>query len=132
MVHVVVVDTSAVLDAILDRIENPEFVALVSKAKHGKITIVIPEIVLFELAWVLKSRYEKVKQDIVLILRALCSIKNVQIEHAEEASQALELFAEHGISFSDARILVTTIQRKEAMLVTQDRKLRSVWRALAL
>ena len=132
MMNVVVVDTSAVLDAMLDRTENPEFVTLVSQAKNGKITVVIPEIVLFELVWVLKSRYEKVKQEIILILRALFSIKNVHIEHTGEASQALEVFAEHSISFSDARILVAALQQREAALVTQDRKLRSVWRALAL
>ena len=106
MINVVVVDTSAVLDAMLDRTENPEFVTLVSQAKNGKITVVIPEIVLFELVWVLKSRYEKVKQE---INRAIYSgqksiiyffkLSEIQISELTELGYEIEKDIRHNCTY---------------------------------
>lgn len=127
-----IVDTSSILDALLDRSKQPEFRLLVERARHGEIEIHIPEIALFELQWVLQSYYKKDKAYVLSLFRSFFRQKSVVIENKVVFDQALELFSEHEISLEDARICALALTTKGSGLVTSDKKLQNIWKKSAI
>jgi len=129
---IIVVDTSSILDALLDRTIHPEFRVLVERAKEGSIKIIIPEIVLFELTWVLQAYYKKDKQFILSLLRSFAHHTTIFLEQKNLFLQALQFFSDHDISLEDARICAVVLESKGLGLVTSDKKLQRVWKSSVL
>ena len=69
--------------------DNPGFIAQVS---------------LVELVWVMQSCYEATKPEIVTILETLLSTRELLVENAETAINALRIFATSKADFSDCLI----------------------------
>ena len=86
-----------------DSVQSPRATALVnsfSSENQGFITLVS----LVELVWVMQSCYDATKQEIVNILETLFRTRELMVENADTAIQALATFASSKADFSDCLI----------------------------
>lgn len=90
-------------------------------AKKAK-NLFIPQIVQVELVWVLDVAYKLQKSEIIRILEHLEENEAFQLQHKDEFTEALKLFREKNVDFSDCLILVESKQ-KNCILLTFDKKL---------
>ena len=70
--------------------------ALVEHVVEQGETLFVPDIVLVELAWVLRSRYRVTRDEIASVLRDLYSARHFSFENPEIVSSAIHAFARGG------------------------------------
>lgn len=123
----VVIDTNALLRLLLndipkqaDRVEN-----LIHQAKKEKIRIIVPQIVLFEIDFILRKYYDFEKQEVIDKLKSLLSASYFVVESRNIFQNALNLYTENNISFSDC-FLVSKAEAEKANLFTFDQKLKKL------
>lgn len=110
MTKTVAVDTNVLLDYRLKR--NPGFdksFQLISDCLSGQVQIFIPNIVLPELEWVLRSYYKQEKDLIVKFLEDLLTLEGVLTKDKISMQHALNLFRQSNIKFTDS-IILTQVQ----------------------
>jgi predicted nucleic-acid-binding protein len=122
-----IIDTNAFLRFFLDdnkkqkeRIEN-----LLKQAKQGEIALFVPQIIIFEIQFILDKYYHFDKQDIIEKLTALVSSSYLLVEKKDIFLFALTLYSKKNISFVDC-FLASQSKAIEAELFTFDEKLRKV------
>jgi predicted nucleic-acid-binding protein len=91
--------------------------------------VFIPKTVLLELEWVLRGAYAIRRAEILLALRGLVGISNVEIEDEAAVTQAIEWYA-RGIDFADS--LHVSSAGRESKFATFDSTLRRKGRKLGL
>ena len=79
--------------------------SLIRKAKSGKIKLVIPQIIIFEVLFVLKNYYDFNKQEIVNKLKSLVSASYFDVQDREIFILAIELYKVENLSFVDCFLL---------------------------
>ena len=106
MTKTVAVDTNVLLDYRLKR--NPGFNKirpLLEDCLDGRIRIFIPSIVFPELEWVLRSFYKQPKELIVKFLESLVALEGVSTENKSAIQNALSIFSQSNLTFTDSIIL---------------------------
>ncbi len=93
-----------------------------SAHKPGYITL----ITLVEIVWVLESCYGQSKNEILNILHALLTTKQLLIEQADIVYLALKRFANGHADFSDALIAILSENNGCRIVFTFDKKAASV------
>ncbi len=78
--------------------------------------------VLCELVWVLESAYDYSKDEIVQAISLLLKTRNFVISEKENVRDALKLYKEHKIDFSDALIGYSNLSQGCEYNVTFDKK----------
>lgn len=126
-----VVDTNVFLRYIL---EDDELLALKAerlfkKAQSGEISILVPQIVIFEIVFVLKTVYKKPKEEIIKVLKSLLHFSYIDIEDKNKFLLAVNIFKNSAVSFPDAFILATIKQHGDK-LITFDKKLSNMAKSL--
>ena len=91
-------DTNLLVRAIVG--DHPEQVAVVQKL-IAQDTIFISRTVLLEVEWVLRTRYQKSRSDLLAFFSALLETDNTVIEDSAAISHALEWYR-LGADFADA------------------------------
>ena len=94
----IAIDTNVLVRVLVA--DNPEQVAIVRRLIVEE-TIYISRTVLLETEWVLRSRYQKTRTDLLLFFSQLLDTDNTVIESADEVSQAVDWYA-RGADFADA------------------------------
>jgi predicted nucleic-acid-binding protein len=84
-----------------DPIQSPRAVRLVEKECTPDTPGFIGLITLAELVWVSESCYMATKEDLVAVLRRLLSTKQLVVQNAEIAWQALRMFESGKADFAD-------------------------------
>ena len=123
----VVADTNAFLRFLLNDI--PEQVQkterLFEKAKKSEIVLIIPQIVIFELHFTLKTFYNFPKLEITRSLKSITQIPYLQIQDRTIFKAALELYAKSNVSLADCFIL-SYAREKKGELFTFDENLKKL------
>jgi predicted nucleic-acid-binding protein len=78
--------------------------------------------VLIETLWVLQSKYQFKKEQVLLALDTLRCHPDIMLENAEHLDMNLELFTESNVGFADCAIL-NNANNRQLILYTFDRKL---------
>jgi predicted nucleic acid-binding protein len=101
-----VIDANIVLRFLLaDRPEqSPRCQELLARLEAGQTAVYLPEIVLADIVWTLTSHYRWPREQTRHFLDQLLALRGVRAPHASHLRQALALFAERAIDFSDALI----------------------------
>lgn len=121
---IIVPDTNSILDALLERNSNTSFFERIDK---GDVVFSVPNIVYFELEWVLRSVYKKSKAFIISFLKSLLIHPSIRTKNKEIMQKSLVLYEETAsISFVDAMILAEALENN-AVLQTQDKKLKKIY-----
>jgi predicted nucleic-acid-binding protein len=116
------VDTNVLIRVLVDDPTNAAQVECARRAVSQYQTLYISQIVQVETVWVLKSAYGFTKPDILQVLEHWWSNQAFQLENTELFEQALAVYRETAIDFSDALILINSRQHHLSLL-TFDKKL---------
>ena len=104
----IALDTNILVRLLVDDPSNPDQVAAARRAVAQQSSVYVPQIVQVETVWVLRRAYGFSKSDILKALRHLSVNKGYELEAANLFQQALEIYRDGTMDFSDALILVNT------------------------
>lgn len=91
---------------------------LVKKAKQ----VFIPQIVQVELIWVLVRAYKLEKTQVISVLNELYNNAAYVLQHEEGFAQAVQLFADNVIDFSDCLIYIMSHAEESLPVYTFDKR----------
>jgi len=122
----VIVDTNAFLRFLLNDIpeHKKEFERLLQKAKKSHIELVVPQIIIFEIHFILDSYYHFSKEEVIEKLKSLLAANYLFVESREVFDKALTLYSTQTLSLADC-FLLATAEIEHAELFTFDKKLKS-------
>lgn len=106
-----ILDTNAILRFILKDVK-PQYLKifdLIKKAKTKKVKVVIPEIIVFETIFTLKSYYEYTKEVQIKVLESLLTSEYLQIENKQTFSEAIKIFRSSNLSLVDCFLIAKSI-----------------------
>ena len=123
----VVVDTNAFLRLLLDDFPKQADLVkgLINQAKKEQIRIIIPQIVIFEIDFILRKYYSFEKQEVINKLKSLLSASYFEVESISVFRNALILYKKNNVSLVDC-FLVSKAEAEEADLFTFDKKLKKL------
>lgn len=122
-----VVDANIFLRFLLKDIprQYSEAEKLFRRAKAGEITLIVPQIVIFEIAFALQKFYGFPKEEVVDKLKSLVDMEYFLIQDRQIFQEALKIFAVNNISLVDS-FLIYLASSKQAKLITFDEKLTKI------
>lgn len=128
----IVLDTNALLRFLLNDIssQSEQVSKKIEQAKRGKIDLLIPSIVLFEIAYALTKQYEFSKEKVISGLKKFITSKYLIFEEEDTFREALELYSTANVSLADCFIAVYAKERN-ATVFTFDKKLKKALERLA-
>ena len=122
-----VVDANAFLRLFLndtpeqaDKVEN-----LFKSAKENRVTLIIPQIIIFEIAFALEKYYHFSRIEIIEKVKSVLATPYLKIQNRNIFKRAIELFSRQNISLADC-FLIFFAEQKEADIFTFDRKLKKM------
>lgn len=120
-----IIDTNTILRFVLKDVgsQHVEVYELIKKAKDKKIKLIIPEIVVFETYFTLKSYYEYKKETLLIILESLLSADYFKIESNHIFMEAIKIFGNSNLEFVDC-FLAAKSKLLETQLFTFDNNLK--------
>ena len=102
---------------------------LMRRAAGGEITLVVPVVVIAEIAWVMRSLYGHPASKVADALRLLVLADGVAVENDDVVLDALDLLAGRSVDFADAYLVAAAARRGEA-IATFDTDLRKLGAAV--
>ena len=123
----IVVDANAILRFFLNDIPKQKiaFEKLLYQAKDSKILLIIPQIIIFELQFILDKYYHFSKADVINRLKVLVSTDYLEIESRKQLITALTIYSSSAIDFVDC-FLAAVAQSREADIFTFDQRLKKL------
>lgn len=123
----ILLDTNGFLRFLLNDIPSQadKIEKIIILAKEKQVTILVPQIIIFEISFVLEKYYQLKKEDIIEKLKALISAPYFTIESSEIFLKAFILYADHSIGLVDS-FLSAKANLENAELVTFDKKLEKL------
>lgn len=121
----IILDTNIILRFILDDVHKQYIEAeeLIKKAKNKKILIIIPEVVIFEVAFTLSSYYEQPKATVLNVLKSLISSDYFEVENKQIFLNTLKIYENTNLQLVDC-FLAAKSKFLEAQLYTFDNNLK--------
>lgn len=121
------IDANAFLRLLLDDIpkQKKAFEKLLQKAKRKEVVLFVPQIVIFEIDFILEKYYQFSKEEIINKLKSIISTSYIQVQDKEYFKRAIELYAQENMSFADC-FLLSEAKIENAELFTFDRKIKNL------
>ncbi|OGH10449.1 MAG: hypothetical protein A2857_00035 [Candidatus Levybacteria bacterium RIFCSPHIGHO2_01_FULL_36_15] len=123
----VILDTNGFLRLLLndnpeqaDKVEN-----LIKKAEAGQVNILVPQIIIFEINFILEKYYLLEKEEILEKLKSLASASYFVVESRDIFIRAFSLYKQNNVSLVDC-FLVAKAFLEKAKLFTFDQKLHEL------
>lgn len=122
-----VLDTNAFLRLFLNDIpEQANLVEnLLKKAKNAEITIYLPQIIIFEIAYALNKYYQFPKEEVIQKLKSIIVSPYLKVQNREVFKETVKTYKNQTISLSDCFILQFS-KYKDCELFTFDKKLKKI------
>lgn len=120
-------DTNVFLRFLLNDIPNQSGKAreLFKKAKEGKIELYTPQIIVFEIQFILEKYYSFTKKEIIEKLETIVSTDYLKVQDGEGFIKALDIFKALNISFVDS-FLLALVDLKKLVIFSFDKKLEKL------
>ncbi len=93
------------------------------KAKDGKISLLVPQIIIFEVNYSLQKYYHFEKESIIEALSSIVSASYFNVESREMFMEALKIYENNNIDFTDC-FLAARKKMEDVELFTFDKKLQ--------
>ncbi|HYR29081.1 MAG TPA: PIN domain-containing protein [Thermoanaerobaculia bacterium] len=121
----VVVDTNVFLSTFVQRNEEQRAVAkaLLLKAEDGEVEVILPQFVVFEIAYVLQSTYRTPPSKLGQVLRDLIALPGVLVIDECPWERVLEFWPAPLSSLADAAIVALATGKRYDAVATFDQKL---------
>ena len=126
------VDTNYFLRFLLNDIKKQHLTAkkLFLSAAEGKKELTTSLIVFFEVYWVLKSYYEKNKEELVKTMKKLLELNFIKLNERVILEQSINLYTDYNLSLEDCYNLSYIKQHQLKDLASFDEKLNKVFKKL--
>lgn len=123
----IIVDTNAFLRFFLDDIpeQKGKVKQLFHKAKQKEVILIVPQIIIFEIDFILEKIYDFPKEDIIDKLQSLITTQYLLVESRNIFNKSLLLYEKENISFVDSFLLAKSVL-EDAELFTFDQKLQKL------
>lgn len=121
-----ILDTNSLVRLIIDDIpaQANQTQAVLTKAKTGTIKVLVPQIVIFELHFVLTKLYHLPKDEVITKLKALISTKYINIESRQTFLNTIRAYeTTNQLSLVDCFLLAIS-SKTNSKLFTFDQKLK--------
>lgn len=103
--------------------QNEKARALFARVDAGELILVVPEIVVAEVIWVLKSYYQQERTTIATYLEKF--LKSDNLECSDAMIEAVRLYGLHNLDIVDLYLYATSLTTK-LPVITWDNKLRGL------
>jgi predicted nucleic-acid-binding protein len=122
-----IIDTNGYLRLLLNDIpeQADKVEELLTQVKNGKVLIFLPQIVVFEIVFILEKYYCLSKDEVLNKVESLVSVGYVEVESKEIFLESISLYRDNNISFVDCFLFVLANQR-HADIFTFDKKLEKM------
>lgn len=122
-----IIDTNIILRFLLQDVVSQfkQAKKIFTDAKNGKVNLIIPQIVIFEINFALKKFYNLGKEDIIEKIGQIVSTEYIDVESRKLFLMAIGLYKRKNISFADC-FLIAKAEAEEADLFTFDQKLKKL------
>lgn len=123
----VVVDANVFVSFFVERNEAQRSAAraLLAAADEGEIAGIIPQSVVFEVAYVLQSQYGLTGQSLATVVRAITSFPGMQIVDDCPWKRVLDIWPDPLPGLADAAIVAVATANRYDAVATFDRKLEN-------
>jgi predicted nucleic acid-binding protein len=101
--------------------QSPRCQELITRIQNGREAVFVPEVVVNDVVWTLKSFYRWPPDRIRQFMESLLSLDGVQMSRKVVVLQALRLFANLDIDYSDALIAAEMLQSGREEIYSYDR-----------
>jgi len=129
----IVLDTNIFLRVLLK--DNPlqvkEIEKVLQKGKKEEAILIIPQIVLFEVAFGLEKFYQLPKETVINNLNSIINIPYFEIQDKSIFIRAIEIFKKENISLADC-FIASFAEKKQAELFTFDKKLQKISKEVSI
>lgn len=125
------IDTNVLLTYRLKR--QPYFTKALTAFENcleGKIKIYLPEIVILETEWVLRSFYKQSKEQITSFFEELLLVDNLVLDNKDEMQLSLNFYKNNTIGFTDS-LIIQKIRNHDHDFLTFDQKLEKLYKSLS-
>ncbi len=121
----IILDTNALLRFLLNDIpeQSDQVTQLLKNARIQNITLIVPQIVIFELVFGLLRFYKISKSKVIEILNALFSSEGISFEDRAIFEEALLMYETENLSLVDC-FLFAKSKQENTELFTFDKKLK--------
>lgn len=121
----VILDTNALLRFLLNDIpeQADEVEGLFRRARDGKLHLIVPEIVVFEIHFALLKYYKFPKEEVIDRLKSIVSAEFLSVESKEVFLKALKNYQNINVSLVDC-FLLAKAETERAELFSFDKKLQ--------
>lgn len=121
----VVVDANVFVSFFIERHEAQRAAArdVLQSAEDGEIAAVVPQSVVFEVAYVLQSQYAVTGDRLATVVRAVTSFPGLQLVDECPWNRVLEIWPAPLASLADAAIVAVAMAGRYDAVATFDRKL---------
>lgn len=125
--NLLVLDANPFLRLLLNDIPQQvkEFEKLIEQSKASEVSLCVPQIVIFELNFILEKYYNFQKPDIIKRLTSIVQAPYLQIQDQDIFTNALKIYEENNISLADS-FIVAYSNEKEGGVFTFDKKLKKL------
>ncbi len=123
----VIIDTNGFLRILLNDIpkQAEQVKRIILQAKKEQVKIIVPQIILFEIDFILRKYYNFEKKEIIDKLKSLISVSYFVVESRDIFQKAILFYVENNVSFVDS-FLLSYSERVNAKLFTFDQKLKKL------
>ena len=121
----VVVDANVIVSFFVDRHpkQRDAAEALLNEAEEGEIAAIIPQFVVFEVAYVLQSQYAYTGDRLAALIRDVIAFPGVQLIDDCPWKRVLQIWPDPLTGLADAAIVAVAITNRYDAVATFDRKL---------
>ena len=125
------IDTNVLLTYRLKR--EPYFTKALStfeRCLEGKIKVYLPEVVILETEWVLRSFYKQTKEQIIAFFEELLLVDNLILENKDETQLSLNFYKNNSVSLTDS-VIIQKIRTRDYDFLTFDQRLEKLFQSLS-
>jgi predicted nucleic acid-binding protein len=133
-VRSVVVDANVLVSFFVDRhaAQRDAADALLQQADAGEIAAIVPQFILFEVAYVLQSQYGYTGSRLASLIGAIIAFPGVQIVDDCPWKAVMEMWPTQLASLTDAALAAVALENRHDAVATFDRKLAKRIRELGV
>jgi predicted nucleic acid-binding protein len=95
---------------------------LLGRAARGQVDLVVPPVVLAELAWVLEGYFRLPRGDVAELLEAVLATPGLSVPDRPVLVEAVREYRDHGVDFADAWIAAVARAQGCTTVYTFDRR----------
>lgn len=119
----ITLDTNVFLRWLLDddQRKSAAISALFKKAEKGEEQIWVPDLVIAEVVWVLRSFYKVKAKDAADMAESLVNTPSIEYENRDRLMDAIALLHAHQVDFADCYIAATAAERGIDAVASYDR-----------